>query len=306
MVSQKEMDYTYTFIDKIFRLSFGEMGCYSGAMYNGDFSLSLEQAQKQKHEFIINNLNIVKGSRVLDMGCGWGPFLKCLKDMQVKGIGVTLSHGQAESCNRNGLDVHLMDCRSFTPETFGTFDSVVCIGAFESFCSVQEWRAGKQDVVYHDFFKRVYDLLPVGARFYMQTGIFGKNMIDIEDIDIHADRNSDEYLCALMVNEYPNSWLPYSKEQILECAKPYFRLISLSNGRLDYIETMKQWHKRFLRFNFKKYTLFLSFFAYYLKNTQFRHRVAMLRKNANQKCFEREILDHFRFVFEKVVYNANE
>ena len=75
MTEQKDLEYTYTLFDKIFRHSIGEMADFSGAMYNGDFSMSLEQAQRQKHEFIAESLSIKEGSRVLDMGCGWGLFL---------------------------------------------------------------------------------------------------------------------------------------------------------------------------------------------------------------------------------------
>ena len=46
MAEQKDLDFTYTTIDKIFRLSVGETGDYSGAKYDGDFSMSLEEAQK--------------------------------------------------------------------------------------------------------------------------------------------------------------------------------------------------------------------------------------------------------------------
>ncbi len=114
MTDQKDLEYTYTLIDKIFRHSFGEMADFSGAMYNGDFSMALEQAQRQKHEFIAESLNIREGSRVLDMGCGWGPFLKFIEERGAKSIGVTLSTGQAEACIKNGLDVHLMDCRTIS------------------------------------------------------------------------------------------------------------------------------------------------------------------------------------------------
>ena len=95
MASKKDLDFTYTTIDKLFRLSVGEMGDYSGAMFNGDFSLTLEEAQKQKHHFIAESLGIKNNTRVLDMGCGWGPFLQYIKSLGAKGRGVTLSSGQA-------------------------------------------------------------------------------------------------------------------------------------------------------------------------------------------------------------------
>lgn len=57
MADKKDLDYTYTTIDRVFRLSMGEMGDFSGAMYNGDFSMTLEEAQEEKHRFIVKNLN---------------------------------------------------------------------------------------------------------------------------------------------------------------------------------------------------------------------------------------------------------
>src|SRR6188768_1856850 len=105
MAGKNDLDFTYTTIDKIFRLSMGEMGDYSGARFGGDFSMTLEEAQLKKHEFIAESLNIKKGSKVLDMACGWGPFLNHLRKIGAKAIGVTLSSGQAAACIKNGMDV---------------------------------------------------------------------------------------------------------------------------------------------------------------------------------------------------------
>ena len=112
MAGQKDMDYVYPLIDRVFRLTIGESGDFSGAMYNGDFSMSLEQAQEQKHRFICEQLAITRGSKVLDMGCGWGPFLKYIKAQGAEGTGLTLSRGQAEACARSGLKALIIDSRA--------------------------------------------------------------------------------------------------------------------------------------------------------------------------------------------------
>jgi cyclopropane-fatty-acyl-phospholipid synthase len=65
---KKEMDFTYTNIDKFIRYSLGENPVFSNAMYLGDFSISLEEAQRRKHEFVTKALDIKPGSRVLDLG----------------------------------------------------------------------------------------------------------------------------------------------------------------------------------------------------------------------------------------------
>lgn len=299
MADKKEIDFTYTFLDEIFRLSIGETGDFSGAMYNGDFSLSLEEAQHKKHMFIIQNLDITEGKRVLDMGCGWCALLNEIKKQGAIGIGLTLSDGQAKACKKNGFNVFIKDCRTVKPEDFGMFDAVASIGAFEHFCSVKEWKQGKQDEIYSNFFETVYDLLPTGGRFYLQTMVFGKNMKDHSEFNIKADKNSDEYILALMEKQFPESWLPYGLEQITKNASPYFNMIFHSSGRLDYIETINQWRKRFRKFNLKKYLIYLSLVPKYIFDKEFRHWVEIFRISPNKVSFERELMDHYRIVFEK-------
>lgn len=300
MADKQDLDFTYTTIDKIFRLSFGEMADYSGARFDGDFTMSVEEAQRKKHQFIAESLGIGKNTKVLDMACGWGPFLNYIRQLGAKGIGVTLSTGQAEADVKNGLDVRIKDCRTITPDTFGMFDAVSCIGGLEHFCSVEEFQAGRQDEIYTNFFKTVGDLLPTGGRFYMQTMVFSKNTPRFEDISVDADKDSNEYALALMIKQFPGSWLPYSDEQVIKNAAPFMKLISKSSGRLDYIQTIKCWRKKFRAFDLKKYWLYASLIPKYLTDKEFRHQVAVFRISPNKVCFEREAMDHYRLVFEKI------
>src|SRR3712207_3661763 len=124
MAERRDLEFTYSLIDRIFRLSLGELADFSGAKYDGDFSLSLEQAQRRKHEYVAEQIGISPGSRVLDLGCGWGPLLAFIRERQADGVGVTLSSAQAEACRRHGLEVHLRDAREVDRDTFGPFDAV--------------------------------------------------------------------------------------------------------------------------------------------------------------------------------------
>jgi cyclopropane-fatty-acyl-phospholipid synthase len=298
MADKQDLDFTYSTIDKIFRLSMGEMGDFSGAMYNGDFSMTLEEAQENKHRYIVENLNITPESRVLDMGCGWGPLVSYISnEVGADCIGLTLSEGQAKACQKNGLDVHIKNCLEVTPDDFGTFDAVASLGAFEHFCSVAEYKAGKQEEVYQKFFQTVYDLLPPGGRLFLQTMVFGKNMIDYEDIDDQAPKGSAAHVLALMEKQFPGSWLPYGSEMVIENAEPQFKLISKNSGRLDYIETIGEWEKRYRAFDLEKYAFFLSLIPRYLTDSNIR---ALFSTSPNKICFEREIFEHYRMVFEKV------
>jgi cyclopropane-fatty-acyl-phospholipid synthase len=294
------MDYTYSLIDKIFRYSLGETGDFSGAMYGGEDGLPLEEAQRRKHAFIAEHLEIGRDTRVLDMGCGWGGFLKFLEQRGAEGVGVTLSEGQQRACRKNGLQVHLRDCRTLQPEDLGRFDAAVCIGAFEAFCSREEWQAGRQDCVYRNFFETTARLMKPRGRFYMQTMVLGKKTVDPAEVDIHAPRNSDAHICAVLQKQFPGHWLPSGETQVVDNARPFFRLLYRSSGRLDYIETQRQWSRAFKKFGLRKYLLYLSLVPRYLARPEFRRRVGLFDVAANRICFEREILDHSRLVFEKL------
>jgi cyclopropane-fatty-acyl-phospholipid synthase len=299
MAGKKDIDFTYTTLDKIFRLSIGETADFSAARYMGDFSKTLEEAQRAKHEFMAEELSIKEGSKVLDMGCGWGQFLKFMKEKKANAIGLTLSDGQYEACKKNGFNVFIKDVRTVKPEDFGSFDAIVSVGAFEHFCSLEEYQAGKQEEVYKSFFKTVSDLLPRGGRFYLQTMSFSKNMIDPNQMDLNADKNSDAYIVALAAKHLPGSWLPYGSEMITRNAEPFFKLINISSGRLDYIETIRVWRKMLRKFSFRKYALYLKLILEYIVDKKFRHMVQVFKISPLKVCLEREIMDHYRIVFEK-------
>ncbi|MET0128664.1 MAG: SAM-dependent methyltransferase, partial [Solirubrobacterales bacterium] len=81
-------------------------------------------------------------------------------------------------------------------------------------------------------------------------------------------------------------------------AEPHFRLVSAVSGRLDYIETIKQWRRRFAQPSFRKTLLKARLVPRYLTSREFRLAFTS-GVSANSVCFERELLDHFRLVFER-------
>ena len=298
MANRDDLEFTYSLIDRLFRLSLGECADFSGAKYDGDFSLTLEQAQDRKHDYVARQIGIGPGRRVLDLGCGWGPMLNVVQRRGGTGVGVTLSSAQAAACRRNGFDVRLADARTVDRASYGAFDAVLSLGAFEHFCSPDDHLAGRQDAIYGDLFARVAGLLPDDGRFYLQTMVFGPNMIPLADVSIDAPRDSDAWYLALLGRQFPGSWLPLGLEQIVECAEPHFRLVSSSNGRLDYLETIKQWRARFAQPSFQKSLLKLRLAPRWLTSADFRLAFTS-GVSANSVCFERELLEHHRIVFER-------
>jgi cyclopropane-fatty-acyl-phospholipid synthase len=298
MADRDDLEFTYSLIDRIFRLSLGELADFSGAKYDGDFSLSLEEAQRRKHEYVAEQIGIGPGRRVLDLGCGWGPGLAFIRSRGGSGVGLTLSSAQAAACRRHGLDVHLQDARQVTRERFGAFDAVSSLGAFEHFCSPEEERAGRQEEIYRDLFARIASLLPRGGRLYLQTMVFGRNMIPLSEVDIGAPRESDAWYLALMGQQFPGSLLPYGEEQIVRSAAPHLQLVASESGRLDYIETIRQWRKRFAEPSARKRLLKLQLLPRWLTSRDFRLAFTS-GVSANSVCFERELMDHHRMVFER-------
>jgi len=294
----KDLDFTYSLIDRIFRLSLGELADFSGAKYDGDFSLTLEQAQHRKHEFVAEQIGIENGRRILDLGCGWGPLLAFVRERGAEGVGVTLSSAQLAACRRHGLDVRLRDARTVGPGELGDFDAVASLGAFEHFCSYEEYLGGRQEQIYGDLFERIAELLPERGRLYLQTMVFGRNMIDAERVSIDAPRDSDEWYLALMMHQFPGSFLPFGEQQIVRTAAPHLRLVSSESGRLDYIETIRQWRRRFAEPSLRKTLLKARLVPRWLTSRDFRLAFTS-GVSANSVCFERELLDHHRMVFER-------
>jgi cyclopropane-fatty-acyl-phospholipid synthase len=302
MADRRDLDFTYSLTDRIVRLSLGELLDFSCAKFDGDFSLGLEQAQRRKHDYVAEQVGIGPGRRLLDLGCGWGPLLAYARARGGAGVGVTLSSAQLTACRRHGLEVYLEDARQIDRERFGAFDAVASLGAFEHFCSPADYQAGRQEEIYRDVFARVASVLPPGGRFYLQTMVFGHNMIPASRIDLTAlralpPRDSDEWYIALLGRQFPGSWLPSGQEQIVRCAEPYFRLVSSVNGRLDYIETINRWNARIRAPSLRQMLLKLRLVPRWLTSADFRLAFTS-GVSANQVCFERELLDHHRLVFE--------
>jgi len=121
-----------------YRLVLGPSLTYSCARFTTP-GTSLEAAQEAKHEMICRKLGLAgrPGTRLLDVGCGWGSM--ALHAAGVHGarvVGITLSRPQAELARRrieraglgDSIEIRVQDYRELRGETF---DAISSIGMFE-------------------------------------------------------------------------------------------------------------------------------------------------------------------------------
>lgn len=179
---------TYDYMDAYWRASLGPHADITCALFDGADTKSLEQAQADKHAYILSALGVAPGHRVLDIGCGWGGFLWALSRRGGQGVGLTLSAPQARACRRGGLDVRLLDWREADIECLGSFDGLACVGAFEHFCSEADHLAGIQEQRYREFFAWCHRLLRPGGRLYLQTMTWGLAVPDPARITLSAPK----------------------------------------------------------------------------------------------------------------------
>lgn len=108
---------------------------YSCALFEGDETRTLEEAQKAKYRRILKKLCVRPGDHILEIGCGWGGFAEEAARRGIRVTGITLSENQARYARdwlcHNGLD-HLVSIRfADYREVEGRFDHIVSIGMFE-------------------------------------------------------------------------------------------------------------------------------------------------------------------------------
>jgi cyclopropane-fatty-acyl-phospholipid synthase len=304
MATRSDIECLYSWVHTFHTLRSGEYADFSCAFFNGNFNMTLPEAQEAKHQWVLDGLGFEAGDAILDVGCGWGPILNAVRTRRGKGVGLTLSSAQAAYCKDRGLNVFLQDWRTVERSTLPLFDGVASIGAFEHFCSIDEFRQGQQEQIYRDFFAFCAYVLPAGGRLFLQTMTWGKEKPDPRRLNLHAPEGSPEQILARLSKYYPGSWLPASKDQIVAAAKAHFHFLYSNNGRLDYIETLNRWdtetHNLYKPWQFPKALwVAVRLIPRFCMDPDFRIQIESRRCNDQQVCFLREIMSHERMFFEK-------
>jgi cyclopropane-fatty-acyl-phospholipid synthase len=184
---------------------------------------TLEAAQEQKLERLCARLGITAGDQVLDVGCGWGSFMKYAAERYDATVtGLTVSVGQTElgrtMCQGLPVEFVIQDYRDYTRAT--PFDHVVSIEMIEA--------VGARNL--KTYFKKIRSLLK-------DDGFFGLQAIISLDATPVPDVWIDRYI-------FPNGILP-SLKQIEAASRGLFAIESLENFASDYDRTLMAWWQRF-------------------------------------------------------------
>ena len=226
--SRENISAHYDLGNDFYQLWLDETMSYSSALFTQP-EQRMAQAQVNKYQRILNELDVQEGQHILEIGCGWGGFAERAAQQGNPVTGITLSTEQLEFAQqrmqRQGLveqaQLQLMDYR----HQQGQFDHIVSIEMFEA--------VGKE--YWHDYFTQLKRLLKQGGKAVLQ-------IITIEDARAERYQNDVDFIQMFI---FPGGLLP-SKQQLQELAQEHGFTISnqLSFGQ-DYARTLKLWYQDF-------------------------------------------------------------
>lgn len=185
---------------------------------------NLDDAQEAKLDLVCRKLGIKKGMKILDIGCGFGSFVKYAAGKYgAKCLGITISREQAELAERLNswfnVEVRLQNYEDL--DTTEKFDRVISIGMFEHI-GVKNHRK---------YMKLVHDCLKDGGLSMVHT-IGRKPRTGPPDLWIA------KYI-------FPNGMIP-SERNMRESSKDLFQILDWHNfGSDHYYRTVMCWIENF-------------------------------------------------------------
>jgi len=211
----------------LFKRMLGKTMAYScGYWLNAE---NLDEAQEMKFDLICKKLKLKQGMAVLDIGCGWGTFMKyAVEKYEVRAVGITVSKEQAELgselCKGLPIEIRLQDYRDINPSTLlgasEKFDHIVSVGMIE-----------------HVGYKNYKTYMRVAHRLLKDDGLFLLHTIGKEQSTTTTDPWIAKYI-------FPNGHLP-SIKQIGVAIEKLFVMEDWHNFGADYDKTLMAWHENF-------------------------------------------------------------
>lgn len=232
--SKEEIAYHYDIGNDFYELWLDESMTYSCAYFKKE-SDSLEDAQLQKIDHILEKLRLKEGDTLLDIGCGWGNLIiRAAQTYPIRAYGCTLSEEQqklaTERIEQEGLSdrvqVFLADYRDIAAKG-KTFDKIVSVGMFE--------HVGKENL--YEYFESI-DRMLADEGLALIHGISGQR--DPDDPDMGKNSFLNKYI-------FPGGYIPAIAEIVAPLGKLRLHLIDMESLRRHYQLTLEEWCRRFHR-----------------------------------------------------------
>jgi cyclopropane-fatty-acyl-phospholipid synthase len=217
-----------------------------------DNTLDLNIAQEKKMDLICQKLELHDGSRVLDIGGGWGGLARFMqKRYGVKPTVITLSEEQGKYIQNtsHGIDVWINDYRDIPKLLKEPFDAISAIGIFE--------HIGHKN--YSEFMRIASHSLAEGGKFLLQT-LFTPYSVPATNpwLNKHIFPNGELPLIEFIktsakghFREYHNAYTPFQ-----DLTPHYYQTLmawdknlkkSIADGRVSIPEKeQRKWHFYFM------------------------------------------------------------
>jgi cyclopropane-fatty-acyl-phospholipid synthase len=230
--SRKNIHAHYDIGNPFYRLWLDETMNYSSALFEGDTTRPMAEAQLAKVRRALRECAVAPGQRVLEIGCGWGALAEAAAgECGAHVTGLTLSDEQLafarQRLDKLGLgaqaDLRLQDYRDVTD---GPFDAVVSIEMFEA--------VGRE--YWSGFFGTLRDKLKTGGRACIQTITIRD---DLFERYVHGTDFIQQYI-------FPGGLLPSAEAFRAEAAKAGLTVVNELAFGADYAETLRRWRVQFL------------------------------------------------------------
>lgn len=231
--SRRNIAYHYDLGNAFYRYWLDESMTYSAALFrHRDDTLS--QAQQRKYQRVIDELEIVEGDRVLEIGCGWGGFAEYLGTRHPPGLnvwldGITLSEQQLQYARTrlanaelgSQMQLSLTDYR----DTAGNYDKVVSIEMLEAV----------GEAYWPSYFQTLAQRLKPGGRALIQT-------IVIEAARFEQYRKSPDFIQSYI---FPGGMLPTADICRRQARESGLQVVNELAFGGDYARTLELWEQAF-------------------------------------------------------------
>jgi cyclopropane-fatty-acyl-phospholipid synthase len=230
-VDRDAIQYHYDVSNDFYALWLDRNLVYSCAYFRSE-SDSLDLAQEQKLDHILDKLMLKPGERFLDIGCGWGALiLRAAKKYGAHATGVTLSRNQFEYATKRireeGLagrcEVRLQDYRDIPGE--GVYDKIASVGMFE--------HVGLRHL--KTYFGKIRSLL-ADSGLVMNHGITSSDP-ESRWVGLGAGEFINRYV-------FPHGELPHVSLVLREMASAGLEVADAESLRRHYARTCFEWARR--------------------------------------------------------------